>query len=350
MLRHLFVAALALLSIVGASPASADCLKVSEDPLLRINPDALVKLASIGIDRAGIFDAMAATAVPETGGCWAGATGNFDGQLVSVGLAQWNFGSGSLQPLLIRYRASFLSTAAFEQERDRLMGSYGTLFFSSECLRQVTMLNRKGQRVTEFKPTDACVAALKAKQNDRGTLDSDFAAAVDALFESFQMRQIQTDTFVRLVGSVRSDLQRLFPGETPSGRKIKWAIDTKVQQGGFPGNEDVARVRKALATMRPGERTRYLRALIDWYDALGRSLDQQGTRYDRDFNTAMWACKINTPGLVDDEQTELLYLSFLRSRTAGTKSGLYQALTFQRRAKIILGVGSVGGRHDGQCA
>jgi hypothetical protein len=54
-------------------------------------------------------------------------------------------------------------------------------------------------------------------------------------------------------------------------------------------------------------------------------------------------------GLIDPEQYELLHLTFLRSRTAVGNSGRWQALTFSRRGKIILGVGSVGGRRDGAC-
>ena len=54
-------------------------------------------------------------------------------------------------------------------------------------------------------------------------------------------------------------------------------------------------------------------------------------------------------GLIDPEQYELLHLTFLRSRTATGNSGRWQALTFSRRGKIILGVGSVSGRRDGAC-
>jgi len=45
----------------------------------------------------------------------------------------------------------------------------------------------------------------------------------------------------------------------------------------------------------------------------------------------------------------MLHLTFLRSRTAIGNSGRWQALTFERRAKIILGVGSVSGKADGEC-
>ena len=55
-------------------------------------------------------------------------------------------------------------------------------------------------------------------------------------------------------------------------------------------------------------------------------------------------------GRIDDEQYELLAITFLRSRTATGNSGRWQALTFSRRAKIILGVGSVSGVRDGSCS
>jgi hypothetical protein len=47
--------------------------------------------------------------------------------------------------------------------------------------------------------------------------------------------------------SVKDDLLRMCGKTTLTVRKVKWAIDTKVQQGGFPGNEDIARVRAGWA-------------------------------------------------------------------------------------------------------
>lgn len=347
MTRYLLAFTLPMCLFMSA-PSFADCLKVADDTALKVNPTELADLAKINIDRAGIFAAMMATAIPETEGCWAGGTGDFDGQLLSVGFAQWNYGQGSLQPILMRYRSSFATTAEFESERDRLMGRYGKLFFSADCLRTERYINRKGRTDRHHAPNANCVAAIRGLQT-RGRLNADFASEVNALFETLQMRQIETDTFVKLLGSVRSDLARLYPNRSPSGRQIKWAIDTKVQQGGFPADEDLARVRSVLATVPAvsGKRSAALTPLIDWYSGLAGSLDQQGTRWDLDWNRSAWRCVIDNG--VDDEQFELLYLTFLKSRTAGTKSGLYQALTFQRRVKIILGVGSVGGRREGSC-
>ena len=146
MLRYLFFSVIFLFCFTESMPAFADCLKVADDTALKINSDELTKLNAIGIDRAGIFAAMMATAIPETEGCWAGGTGDFDGQLVSVGFAQWNYGQGSLQPILIRYRNSFATTAAFEIERERSMPQYGKLIFSPGCLR----LERSEEHTSEL--------------------------------------------------------------------------------------------------------------------------------------------------------------------------------------------------------
>ncbi|HET9511176.1 MAG TPA: hypothetical protein VFO80_08500 [Sphingomonas sp.] len=54
-------------------------------------------------------------------------------------------------------------------------------------------------------------------------------------------------------------------------------------------------------------------------------------------------------GRIDPEQVDQLHLTFLRSRTATGNGGRWQALTFSRRAKIVLGVGSVSGVRDGEC-
>jgi len=67
------------------------------------------QLAEIGLDRAAIFERMAETAIPETMGCWAMPVGNFDSQLISVGMSQWNYGTGSLQPVLAAWRDGFHS-------------------------------------------------------------------------------------------------------------------------------------------------------------------------------------------------------------------------------------------------
>jgi len=328
----------ALIAIFGMiahiAPAGAQCRKVAEDPVIKIDSAAESQLKSIGIDRAMIFASMVDTSIPETNGCWAAPAGNFDSQIISIGMSQWNYGQGSLQPLLTRYRAKFASRSLFDAELSKLMPTYGSLIFSEGCLRhQITL---------------ECRTKILALQDDRHRIDPVLAREYNALFESDPMLQIQTDEFVRMLTSVKSDLVRLFPGKTPSPRQIKWAIDTKVQQGKFPGDNDVKRLRNSIAIAPPNRRDEAFRGLVGWYDGLTASADQDGVTYDKKWNVDMWTC-VGKKHAYDDEQFDLLNLTFLRSRTAQGDSGRWQALTFQRRAAIILGVGSVAGRRMGSC-
>lgn len=59
------------------------------------------------------------TAIPD---CFAGLSGDFDGQGISFGVLQWNFGQGSLQPLLKRMVADYGETArtVFQDNLDLL--------------------------------------------------------------------------------------------------------------------------------------------------------------------------------------------------------------------------------------
>jgi hypothetical protein len=336
---------LALLGFVAAMPAAAQqplppapepppCRRVGEAPFLRIDPEASVLLAQIGLDRKAIFERMAETSIPETMGCWAMPVGNFDSQLVSVGMAQWNYGTGSLQPVLKAWRDSFGSRRKFRRVLRRLAPVHGKLLFSKDCLK------------APVKPK--CRAGILAAHGIDGKLNPVMLAELGAIFESDAMLQVQTDHYVVLLLAVRQDLLRLFPAGPITMRKVRWAIDTKVQQGFFPANEDLARLRAKLAAMPEGERWERLRAILDWYAALSRTIDQDGVGRDWAWNVARWRCMIDRR-LIDAEQYELLHLTFLRSRTAVGNSGRWQALTFSRRAKIVLGVGSVSGRRDGDC-
>lgn len=66
--------------------------RVAADDRISMNLKALLKLGKIGITRERIFDAIKDVSVPETGGRWSGVSGNFDGQIVSIGALQWNYG------------------------------------------------------------------------------------------------------------------------------------------------------------------------------------------------------------------------------------------------------------------
>ncbi|QNQ08213.1 hypothetical protein [Sphingomonas alpina] len=326
----------------AASPAPPPCRMVGDAPsaagvpqFIRIDPAAATRMAEIGLDRAGIFARMAETSIPETMGCWAMPAGNFDSQLISVGMAQWNFGTGSLQPVLQRWRDGFSSGGRFKRALKALAPTYGKLLFSKDC------------RVVPVR--DKCRAGILAAEDASGRLNPVIATELTAIFESDAMLQVQTDTYIELLDAVRLDLLRVFPAGQMTLRKVRWAIDTRVQQGFLPGDEDVARLRTKLAAMPEVERWPRLRAIIAWYKALAETIDQDGVGRDHQWNVQRWACMIDA-GAIDAEQYELLSLTFLRSRTAIGNSGRWQALTFERRAKIILGVGSVSGKRDGECA
>jgi hypothetical protein len=317
------------------------CRRVGDVPsragvaqFIRIDPAAAAQLAQIGLDRAAIFERMAETSIPETMGCWAMPVGNFDSQLISVGMSQWNYGTGSLQPVLEQWRESFGSRRRFRQALAALAPNYGALLFSQDCLAV---------------PVRApCRAGILAAHDEEGRLHPVLAAELTAIFESDDMLQVQADAYVRLLLGVRGELMRVFPAGPITMRKVRWAIDTIVQQARLPADEDIARLRGKLAAMPQAERWPRLRAIFAWYEAISQTVDQDGIARDFAWNVAQWGCMIDW-GLIDPEQYELLHLTFLRSRTATGNSGRWQALTFSRRAKIILGVGSVSGRRDGAC-
>lgn len=317
------------------------CRKVGDVPsrtgaagFLRIDARAAAQLAGIGLDRAAIFERMAETAIPETMGCWAMPVGNFDSQLISVGMSQWNYGTGSLQPVLERWRDGFGSRRRFRQALAELAPTYGGLLFSPDCLAVPVR--------------EPCRAAILGAHDAQGRLHPVLAAELTAIFESDAMLQVQVDAYVERLLFVRAELLRVFPTQPITMRKVRWAIDTIVQQSRLPPDEDIARLRRRLAAMPQAERWPRLRAIFAWYEALAETADQDGIARDYAWNVEQWGCMIDW-GLIDPEQYELLHITFLRSRTAIGNSGRWQALTFSRRGKIILGVGSVSGRRDGAC-
>jgi len=321
------------IAVVAASGAygQVDCRWANDNAHLKFNPAALQQLAKAGIDQQQVLDAMIATARPESFGCWASASGDFDGQLVSVGIAQWNYGQKTLQPLLRRFRESYPRNDLWQSQIDQLMPTHGKTVFSAGCLREQL--------------TAHCIAFLSQQQMKGGRLTDSFRKEMNALFESDLMTQIQADTFVRVLTAVASDIVRMFPKTKVTPIQVKWAIDTKIQQGGFPGDADIERIRQKWATATVAERKAALAGIIKWYEGLCASFDQDGVRHDCDYNVKQWTAR-NVQGTIDGVAADLIILSHLKSRTAANKSGLYQANTFQRRVKIALGVGSVHGvRH-----
>jgi hypothetical protein len=73
-----------LFCVTSANVAHA-CREVAPLDSIRIDQGALKDLSTIRIGRDFIFEALKDTSIPETGGCWGGAEGDFDGQILSVG-------------------------------------------------------------------------------------------------------------------------------------------------------------------------------------------------------------------------------------------------------------------------
>lgn len=198
-LRLLMLAA----ALLAASPAAAQteaavaatCRRVADAPFIRIAPEDAANLAGIGLDRAAIFERMHETSVPETMGCWAMPAGNFDSQLVSVGMSQWNFGTGSLQPVLRAWRKGL--GRRFRRTRRALAPVYGKLLFSRACLAVPV----RGK----------CRAGILAAEDAEGRLSPALQGELTAIFESDAMLQVQTDAYVALLELVRGDLLRVFP-------------------------------------------------------------------------------------------------------------------------------------------
>lgn len=323
-----------LATLPAAAQNRAPCREVADTPHIQIDPQAAQQLAQIGLDRTAIFARMRETSIPETMGCWAMPVGNFDSMLVSVGMSQWNYGTGSLQPVLTAWRDSFNSRRRFRRTLHDLAPTYGKLLFSKDCLK--TSVRQK------------CRDGILAAHGEDGKLNATAIAELTAIFDHDAMLQVQTDTYVALLLEVRAELYRLWPTGPINARKVKWAIDTRVQQKTLPGDEDAARLRRKLANVPTDERAAKLKAMLAWYQGLSEAVDQDGVSRDYAWNVAQWTCLIDA-GQIDDEQFELLHLTYLRSRTATGNAGRWQALTFSRRAKIILGTGSVSGVRDGGC-
>lgn len=349
MLRKLTYLTILVLAIVAfnafSTIARSACREVRDDKAIQISNRNLRDLSGLGIDRKLLFEIAKEISIPETSGCWGGATGNFDSQILSLGIMQWNYGQRSLQPVLLAVRKKFTEDQ-FREFLQQTMPRFGRLIFSRGCLRYRNH-KRKSKRLTI---TDECKRKILSEQHSDGKLKPPFRDELDALFESDAMLQVQMDRVIRAVLSVEDDLQRLFNDENATPRRVKWAIDTKTQQGSFPTNENISRMR--LSLQRRIQNSRHepkasTLAIIDWYGALCRTADQDGIRLDCQFNLRNWRAKVICSG-ISDEEVDLLHLTFLRSRVSVGEGGRWQALTFQRRAKIILGLGSVAGHKLGR--
>jgi uncharacterized LabA/DUF88 family protein len=164
-------------------------------------------------------------------------------------------------------------------------------------------------------------------------------AKLETLFNSGDMIQIQVDRFIRLIESVRDDLERIFNKSTFSAAQVKWAIDTKVQQGKLPVDRDINRIRKQWARLDGDEEKRKpLLALVDKSSAGHITLTMASTNSTSSgpSDSARRRVPGSDPHLPSDT-----------SRAKQDDGGYDQALTFERSARSILGVGSAEGNRTG---
>jgi hypothetical protein len=334
--------AMSVFWLFASLSAHAECLKTSNHDDLVIDPKALADLNQIHLDAQFIWESLVATSIPETSGCWASPTGNSDNQLLSVGVQQWNFGQNSIQRLLKAFKSKDGPSINLVRQ---YMPKYGGQFFSDGCLRDSG--NVVIRTPSETKISASCYNFLTSQQGSgTGSLKPDFAAEVQALFESPVMRQIQLDEFVRNISVHKHDLMTYF-GEQPTPLQIKWTIDITTQQGGLPPLTDVQRARNKFNALTESEKQNDVASTAYWYEGVCQFSDTEGV------GSAHGDCKYNIPRYMSfaqagtwksrPEAADLLMLTRIKSRTAQTKSGVYQAICFERRAQIALGCGMVTG-------
>lgn len=328
-----FVAAcIALTCFAAPSLANEACRKVFDEKSILIPKLYLEKLASVRLNsRAKIFSVLQRVAASETSGCWSGATGDTDGQLLSLGVQQWNFGQSSLQPLLRRYKKAFANAPELEaRQMARTMPQYGSVLFVDGCL--------------QAKVDSTCTTAVRSLQDKAGNLHPDFAAEANSLFSSDAMVQIQMDKFIDMLSRIADDLKRVFHGQEITPRKVMWAIDLETQQGKhFPVDRDLKRMRNdERRRSSPAGRQAILLGAVAWFKGACLAPDTAIPTRDCDWNVQHWSTYIQS-GNVTPEQEDLLYLTLLCSRTAVGEGGRWQAIAFERRAKIAFGIGQVSG-------
>lgn len=337
-MRYLLIFTLALASRI----ASADCLNTSQHEDLSLSSAALKDLSFIHVDADFIWRSIIATSIPETNGCWGGPTGNSDNQLLSAGIQQWNFGQNSIQRLLKMFRMKDGPNLDLVKQ---YMPIYGGRFFSEGCLRDSGNVIIRSASQTKISST--CYDFLVSQQDTKpGSLNPQFAKEVEALFESPVMRQIQVDEFVRNISVHKTDLQNYF-GSRPTELQIKWTIDITTQQGGLPPLTDAVRAREKFKALSDENKQNDVLNTARWYEGACQFSDTEGV------GSSHSDCTYNVPRYVAFAQSgawrsrpvvaDLLLLTRIKSRTAQTKSGVYQAICFERRAQIALGCGMVTG-------
>lgn len=229
-------------------------------------------------------------------------TNDFDGMGVSLGVLQWNFGSGSLQPLAL---------AAGEAAIRAAMPTIGADFLRACRL-----------------PIAQCLAVVRGWQ-PRGALTPAAKAELRAFTggPAFVAQQIGA---AGKVAAIAYNAATTWAASAPqpkaaTKREFAWFFDLVTQNGGLKGLDrgDVDAFVRGHGAARADD------AVCDWLAAQPPSV--AGFRDAHD-NAAKWR------NAVPEACLPLFVLSFLRS---GLSRPAYRADTLNRKATIAIGSGFV---------
>lgn len=236
----------------------------------------------------------------------AAVSGDYDNMGVSLGVLQWNIGSGSLQPLIKKSgRASIVD----------LMPHYGVDLWTA-CTSTI--------------PTG--LAIVRSWQNEK-RLRPEVLAELKSLVRSATFLSQQKAHCARVANSALIDA-RAYAADDPSYSKVTkalfcWFFDVETQDGGLKGLSytDVAGFIRMQGTSKA--RT----AVCDWLASRGSG--QLGYKDSRR-NAEIWR--------IDDERLSLLVLSYLRALKSKPRA---QAEILNRKGTIAIGTGWANGeKHD----
>lgn len=259
----------------------------------------------MALDKSWIDTALAITGDFETfGDPFAGVSGDFDGMGISCGVLQWNIGQGSLQPL-VKGCGRAAVTAAMPRFGEALWKAcHGTVTEGLKIVRSWqtnAVLNKTAKRELQ---------ALMGSQPMRA---QQVKAADSVAKQAYEMAK----TWCKAVdGSTEPDL-----------RSFCWYFDVVTQNGGPKGltYNDVSNFIQIHSPAKVDD------VVCDWLAAAGAS--KSGWK-DARRNAKLWR------DVVPAAQLPLLVLSYLRALKSRTE---YQAVVFNRKGSIAMGIGWVNG-------
>lgn len=237
----------------------------------------------------------------------AGVSGDFDGQGVSLGVLQWNIGSGSLQPIISRVGKSAVMAA---------MPKFGQDLWNA-CTTDVT----------------TGLAIVRGWQSN-GHLRPEVTAELKALLRSMPC-------IIQQIAAARSVAERAFDQASawvaaeeraaPTQREFSWFFDLLTQNGGLKDitPQSVRDFGTASGANRADD------VICDWLAA--RTSADAGFKDSRR-NASLWR------DAVPADRLELLVMSHLRAQRSKLE---WRADVLNRKGTIAVGTGWVHGeKHD----